>query len=525
MANSFLNKFLSKRVCVDTHNHCSFKDPYSELEFLNKNGATGRRFTEEEIEEKNKQYENMCKLSNSSVSRCCDPNNPLYDTVNEKLSEAGLQVKVKELHKNGKHLGYKLCSDSMGNCGDEFRDLDAHDACKIYSKTNLSEFDITEGPETLSKYHDKVITNLVPDCPSPCSNEDYVPFLNNPLNVRADKVEEHKLLEALKRDNVVVLITFFHDKSSRVLNRTLTEGYPGNTILHESIAHKAENCTNFLLNSDNIDLDRKNKDGNTPLHLAALQGDPSLTFRLIKLGSVSSLTNNVGDTVLHSAVRSSNTATVSVVLSQGGSVMTKNNLGETPLHSAVMAPQKNLSVIRILVNMGSDLLTKNNNDSTIIKSLSLFNNTKENAEIRTFLQNEIYRSNKDNYSQLISANPELSIVQAVNKDTGEKEDLSLYDNLDEIDIQYPEVNVSNSLLYAAKEKLPQKINIGEIDSKNNKKNKEILAEGFANKNNNRKANKLIEREEVDCISFVYKLTGVFLILVAILVILKLMKKI
>ena len=101
--------------------------------------------------------------------------------------------------------------------------------------------------------------------------------------------------------------------------------------------------------------------------------------------------------------------------------------------------------------------------------------------------------------------------------------------LNEIDIQYPEVNVSNSLLYAPKEKLPQKINIGEIDSKNNKKNnkknKEILAEGFANKNNNRKANKLIEREKVDCISFVYKLTGVFLILVAILVILKLMKKI
>ena len=46
----------------------------------------------------------MCKLSNSSVSRCCDPNNRLYDTVNEKLSEAGLQVKVKELHKNGKQI-------------------------------------------------------------------------------------------------------------------------------------------------------------------------------------------------------------------------------------------------------------------------------------------------------------------------------------------------------------------------------------------------------------------------------------
>ena len=41
----------------------------------------------------------MCKLSNS-CSRCCDPNP--HDTVNEKLSEAGSQVKVKELHKNGK---------------------------------------------------------------------------------------------------------------------------------------------------------------------------------------------------------------------------------------------------------------------------------------------------------------------------------------------------------------------------------------------------------------------------------------
>ena len=44
----------------------------------------------------------------------------------------------------------------------------------------------------------------------------------------------------------------------------------------------------------------------------------------------------------------------------------------------------------------------------------------------------------------------------------------MYDNLDEIDIQYPEVNVNNSLLYAAKEKLPQKINIGNIASNNNK---------------------------------------------------------
>ena len=48
-----------------------------------------------------------------------------------------------------------------------------------------------------------------------------------------------------------------------------------------------------------------------------------------------------------------------------------------------------------------------------------------------------------------------------------------------------------------------------------------------NKKNNkaRASRKLIEREKVDCVSFIYKSTAVFIILVAILVILKLMKKI
>ena len=513
---TFSNKFLSKRVCVDTHNHCTFKEPYSELQFLNKNPATGRDFTQEEIDEKNKQYENMCKLSNSSVSRCCDLNNKLYDTVNEKLVDNPSSIKLKKIYNNGKHLAYRLCDNSRGECPEDFEEATAHDLCKIYSKKNTEQLNLTNNLDSLGTHHNKMITSLVPDCPAPCSNEDYVPFLNNPLNVRSDKVVEHKLLDAIKRDNVEFLLFHFNNKSSREINKVLTEGYPGNTLLHESIAHKSDNCTNFILNSDNVEMDKKNKDGNTPLHMSALQGDSSLTFRLIKLGSTTDVINNVGDTVLHSAVRSSNTPTVTVVLSQGASVMTKNSLGETPLHSAIMSDNKNLNVIRMLVNMGSDLLTKNNNDSTLLKSLSLFNNTKENAEIRTYLQNEIYKSNKENYNELIKANPELSIVQTVNKKTGEPEDLALYDNLDEIEIQYPEVNVSNTLLYSAKEKLPLKINIKEGFANNNKNNKK--------KNKKNKVN-LIKREKVDCVSFIYKVSGVFIVLLAILVILKLLKKI
>ena len=33
LTTDLMSKFLSKRSCVDTHNQCSFKKPYSEMEY------------------------------------------------------------------------------------------------------------------------------------------------------------------------------------------------------------------------------------------------------------------------------------------------------------------------------------------------------------------------------------------------------------------------------------------------------------------------------------------------------------
>ena len=61
------------------------------------------------------------------------------------------------------------------------------------------------------------------------------------------------------------------------------------------------------LMKNNLDesLKSENKDGNTPLHLAALAGDTNLMYKLIMLGSDISQTNVHGDSALHSAIRSS----------------------------------------------------------------------------------------------------------------------------------------------------------------------------------------------------------------------------
>jgi ankyrin repeat protein len=509
----FLSKFLSKKVCLDTNNNCSFKEPYSELQYLAGNPATGRPFSLEEIEEKEKQYENMCSLSNTEITRCCDPNNPMYDEINSELRDSAKKLYVKKIYENGEHVGYDACHDNLGHgsgCLSTYSEANAHDVCKIFSKKNLDGLGVINGPEDFHKMNDKTFMNLVPDCQHKCDNSNYVPFLQDPLAVNNDKIEERKLIDNVKSDTVESLMVYFNDKSDQSMNKVLTEGYPGNTILHESISHFADNCTNFILNNDQIDFELKNKDGNTPIHLAALQGDSSLTFRLIHLGSTLDTKNFYGDSVLHSAVRSGDLPTVSVVLSQGASVMAKNNLGEIPLHTAIMSDDKDIQIIRQLVNMGSDLLTKNNNKSTIVHSLDLFANTKVNAEIRTFLVNQIFKTNKSNYSSLIERHPELSVVNVVDEKTGEEMDLTDFGNLDKLEIKYPDTRVSNELLYSHKQKFPKKTNI---------------KEGFTNSNKGNKGNKLLEREKVECYSFIYKVSTVFIILLAILVILKLVKKI
>ena len=56
-----LTKSLTKMACVDTLKKCNEIEPFSRtvLEF-GKNPATGKRYTEEERDEKYQQFNNMC---------------------------------------------------------------------------------------------------------------------------------------------------------------------------------------------------------------------------------------------------------------------------------------------------------------------------------------------------------------------------------------------------------------------------------------------------------------------------------
>jgi len=424
-------------VCIDTVNNCNTKPPYSEINLkYGINPITKEKYTKKEIGNKNKQYDNMCNLAGTEIKRCCDPENPFYNNV---LSgDIPKNIKLKKIIKKGEHTGYYTCNSDLYLCPDEYQDIKPHDMCK-----------------TKGQFKDK-ITNIVPDClTSSCDNSNYVPFIAGPYDIKRSNLDDYQLIKAVKKDDLNTLKNYFNNNNT--INRILKEGYPGNTILHEAIVYKATNCINFILEMNNVNYNIKNKDGNTPIHLLALQGNSNLIYKLIKLGARLDIRNVYKDSILHSAVRSGELDPVVVILSQGGDIMDKNMLGETPLHTAIMSPTKNLKTIIQLVEMGSDLLTKNNNDFNLMKSLSLFKKTQKNEEIRTYIQSEIYKRHKSDYYSIIDENPELSFINVVNRKTNEKESLDRYDNLDELKITYPDEHVSNQYLYRPKKNLPVKI--------------------------------------------------------------------
>ena len=396
-----LIKSLPKTACIDSFKKCNEVEPYSEniLEY-GINPATGEKYTDDERQEKLKQFNNICSYDNNKIVKCCDPSNKLYSEFAGDMSS----FVAKKIKKRGEVVGYNLCDLNKEKCDEEgYEMLKPHDMCKLSSSVKKIKEGETE------------ITDILPDCYTAiCSKERYVPFISDPFAIEVDNSEEYNMLLELKNDNVDAVKKYYNDNGINMLNKPLKNGYPGNNILHEAIAYNSQNVLDFIL-ENKLDYDIQNIDGNTPLHLAVLKENEYITYRLIKLGSNIQKVNNLGDSVLHSAVRGGNLKAVTILLFNNASVFVKNKLGETPLHTAIMSPNKHLKIIITLVNHGSNLFTKNNNGETTIASLQKFKKTKKNEAIRTFIQQKIFNKSSDKYDTIIKESPELTFVEAVDK--------------------------------------------------------------------------------------------------------------
>ena len=433
---------LGKYSCVDNQDNCNIVRPFSKLELYNTNPSTNEKYTIGERNDKILQHRNICELNKTKVTKCCDENDlsikNISHTLPKEFTDKFSKIKVEKTRNNKSVI--KVCPGN--NCAG-YRRPTAYELCKLSSAV--------VDPET------SVASNLLPECLTGSCNSELMPFVINNSDKHRDYSEDRNLIEYIKEDNIDSLKTFLHG-NKKDSNKILSYGFPGNTLLHESIYRKATNCIYYILeNTTQTTLEIKNKDGNTPLQIACLKNNINVVHKLLLLGANIHTMNKYNESPLHSGVRSGSKDIVRVLLLNGSSIHDKNKFGQTALHAAVLTPKKSLDMIKILTESGSDILTKDEEKHNILYGLNKQIDDQLNAEINTYLTNACfnkYNSEPETYKQVLAEYPDFSPY--IIEDVDSEEAIMEKSDIDGIEVYYDD-QLSDTELYHKKHQLPRKV--------------------------------------------------------------------
>ena len=176
--------------------------------------------------------------------------------------------------------------------------------------------------------------------------------VNNPL------VEEIEILIAEQKyyEEAILLVTVHKDIDGE-----------GGTIIDYSIWWNNYELLFFLINEFNIDILKKDKDGDTLLNIAIVSGIDAFKIieLLINLGINPNEKNEDGDNSLHIAVgmiaidcpNNDNIKIIELLLKKNIKINEKNNEGNTPLDLAIEAItercNKNMKMVELLLKAGA----------------------------------------------------------------------------------------------------------------------------------------------------------------------------
>jgi len=119
----------------------------------------------------------------------------------------------------------------------------------------------------------------------------------------------------------------------------------------------------FLLGKG-VNIEAKDNDGRTLLHLAAIERKLDILQLLLQSGAKIDAKDNDGKTPLHCAGRyGSASEIIDELVKNGAKLNERDDDGNTPLHSAVMS--KDAEVFECLLRVGTDLTVRNNEGQSV----------------------------------------------------------------------------------------------------------------------------------------------------------------
>ncbi|EAY20292.1 hypothetical protein TVAG_192680 [Trichomonas vaginalis G3] len=177
-------------------------------------------------------------------------------------------------------------------------------------------------------------------------NIDFVTFLMNEHNMKID------LTFCSKYNNLDSFLVYF-DQTKKV-----------NKCFINSIRFFIPSLCKYFL-SDGANINEKDKDGYTSLHIAVLNNYKEIVELLISHGANINETDNMGKTALHyAAAKFCGKETAELLISHGANINEKDNDGYTALHIATHYNRKETA--ELLLSHGANINEKSHSNKTAL---------------------------------------------------------------------------------------------------------------------------------------------------------------
>jgi len=344
--------------------NCNCITPFYINDITGINPNTGGDYTDDD---RNIVKSSMYRISNArgcNVGVCCDPNDP-FTSIDQTFMDQFKQTypKVMPIY-NGTLLNSIKLSTKSQVKQSGWQVPTPYLVCKVTKATIVP----TSDPTLFTA------TNLVQDCFSDSCTDVEKMSLQNLISKTKTEMQEYTYMDdaavatAIRDGNTDGVKQFIRKYNS--VDAPLTFDDYNNRMLHIAAMSTNKNIMTIidLLIKLKANINIRNKNNETPLHLALSSKNTAVANRLISVGANLTITNNLGETPIFYAIKSGDIGLVRMLYNAGAPLLVVDNKGNNLIHYAIIHVKSNGTGLSNLSNP-SNLTQIQSIKSTIIKFL------------------------------------------------------------------------------------------------------------------------------------------------------------